>query len=54
MTDKGEAYMTKVNPAHKIPTKFSFTSSRIATSANAITDPRNPTFRIATNFAVFI
>lgn len=54
MTDKGEAYMPMVNPAHKIPTKVSFTFSRIARSVNAITDPRNPTFSIATNFAVLI
>lgn len=54
MTDKGEAYMPMVNPAHNSPTKVSFTSSRMATSVNAITDPTNPTSSIATNFAVLI
>lgn len=54
MTDKGDAYMPMVNPAHKIPTKVSFTFSLMASSVNTMTDPRNPTLSMATNFAVLI
>ena len=54
MTDRGEAYMAMVKAEHKIPTKLSFTLSRMASRVNAITDPRKPTLSIAINFPAFI
>lgn len=50
--DRGDAYMPMVNPAHKIPTTVSRTLPGIARRVTAITNPRNPTFNKAANFAV--
>jgi hypothetical protein len=53
--ERGDAYMPMVNPAHKIPTNVSCKlSSWIARRVIAITNPRRPTFNMATVFAVLI
>lgn len=52
MTERGEAYIPMVKPVHTSPTKFNFTSSRTARSVNAITEPKKPTFNIATILAI--
>lgn len=54
MTERGDAYMPTVNPAHRNPTNVSRKLPWKTSKVNAITNPRNPTFNTATNFMDFI
>ena len=50
MAERGDAYMTIVNPAQKIPTQISRELPWKARRVSAITAPRKPTSNTAATF----